>query len=106
MSLFENLERAWEMTVLPQPKAPGIAVVPPCTHLYRVVSNAISRIGYGNAREKGIQNPLTSEQREIRSVLFRDWSRRTNGPNLHHGVFCGLALKLGLQHDVLNNIEA
>lgn len=32
-SEFEYLERAWEMTVLPQPKAPGMAVVPPCTHL-------------------------------------------------------------------------
>lgn len=32
-SLLENLDNDWEMTVLPQPKAPGIAVVPPCTHL-------------------------------------------------------------------------
>ena len=29
---FEYFERACEMQVLPQPKAPGIAVVPPCTH--------------------------------------------------------------------------
>lgn len=28
-SELENLERDWEITVLPQPKAPGIAVVPP-----------------------------------------------------------------------------
>ena len=29
MSEFENLESDWEMTVFPQPNAPGIAVVPP-----------------------------------------------------------------------------
>jgi len=28
-SELEYLERDWEITVLPQPKAPGIAVVPP-----------------------------------------------------------------------------
>jgi len=28
-SELENLERDWEMTVLPQPKAPGIEQVPP-----------------------------------------------------------------------------
>lgn len=33
ISLFEYFDNAWEMTVFPQPKAPGIAVVPPCTHL-------------------------------------------------------------------------
>jgi len=32
-SLLEYLDRDWEMTVLPQPKAPGMAVVPPCTQL-------------------------------------------------------------------------
>src|ERR1700722_12200600 len=36
MSLLENLDRACEMTVFPQPKAPGIAVVPPCTHLKEI----------------------------------------------------------------------
>mmetsp|Transcript_55401 Transcript_55401/g.125902 ORF Transcript_55401/g.125902 Transcript_55401/m.125902 type:complete len:215 (+) Transcript_55401:229-873(+) len=30
-SLFENLDRLWEITVLPQPKAPGTAQVPPST---------------------------------------------------------------------------
>lgn len=29
MSLFENLEIACEITVLPAPNAPGMAVVPP-----------------------------------------------------------------------------
>ena len=32
-SLLEYLDSDCEMTVLPQPKAPGMAVVPPCTHL-------------------------------------------------------------------------
>jgi hypothetical protein len=36
MSLFENFDNDWEMTVLPHPKAPGIAVVPPCTHLTEI----------------------------------------------------------------------
>jgi hypothetical protein len=34
ISLFENLDTACEITVLPQPNAPGMAVVPPCTHLH------------------------------------------------------------------------
>src|ERR1700733_8197554 len=34
ISLFENLDKACEMTVFPQPNAPGIAVVPPCTQLH------------------------------------------------------------------------
>ena len=29
ISLFENLDNACEMTVFPQPNAPGMAVVPP-----------------------------------------------------------------------------
>ena len=33
MSELEYFERDCEITVLPQPKAPGIAVVPPCTAL-------------------------------------------------------------------------
>lgn len=78
-----------------------MAVVPPCTHLYQVVSNAISHMSYRNAREKGIQDTLTGKQREICGVLLRDWSGRTDRPNLHHGVFCRLALKLGLQHNIL-----
>lgn len=31
MSLLENLDTLCEMTVLPQPKAPGMQTVPPCT---------------------------------------------------------------------------
>ena len=33
MSELEYLDSDCEMTVLPQPKAPGMAVVPPCTQL-------------------------------------------------------------------------
>ena len=33
MSLLENFDNDCEMTVLPQPNAPGTAHVPPCTHL-------------------------------------------------------------------------
>jgi hypothetical protein len=32
-SELENLERDWEMTVLPHPKAPGTATVPPYKHI-------------------------------------------------------------------------
>ena len=32
-SELENFERLCDITVLPQPKAPGIHVVPPCTQL-------------------------------------------------------------------------
>lgn len=32
-SELENLERDWEMTVLPHPKAPGTATVPPYKHM-------------------------------------------------------------------------
>jgi len=34
-SELENLDSVWEMTVLPHPKAPGMAVVPPWTQLIR-----------------------------------------------------------------------
>ena len=38
-SELEYLDRDCEMTVLPQPKAPGMAVVPPCTHLKLEIIN-------------------------------------------------------------------
>lgn len=34
-SLLEYLDKDWEITVFPHPKAPGIAVVPPWTQLHR-----------------------------------------------------------------------
>ena len=33
ISELEYFDKDWEITVFPQPKAPGIAVVPPCTQL-------------------------------------------------------------------------
>lgn len=38
MSELEYLDSDWEITVLPQPKAPGMAVVPPCTQGKRASS--------------------------------------------------------------------
>ena len=44
-SELEYLDSDCEMTVLPQPKAPGIAVVPPWTHLFKhTFVNLFSRI--------------------------------------------------------------
>ena len=37
-SLLENLDTDWLMTVLPQPKAPGMATVPPWTEGKRASS--------------------------------------------------------------------
>ena len=34
ISEFENFDNDWEMTVLPQPKAPGMAVVPPLKNIF------------------------------------------------------------------------
>jgi hypothetical protein len=42
MSEFEYLLRLWLITVLPHPNAPGIAVVPPCTHLSTLPSALLS----------------------------------------------------------------
>ena len=38
-SLFENFDSDCEMTVLPQPNAPGTAHVPPCTHLSHTIND-------------------------------------------------------------------
>ena len=82
MSLFENLDNACEMTVLPHPNAPGIAVVPPCTQLgaLSVVPVILSTI---NAREESIEDTLASKQRVVGGVLLSDWARGTDGPQLH-----------------------
>lgn len=47
MSELEYLERDCEITVLPQPKAPGMAVVPPWTQLRRVNQRYQEEQGYG-----------------------------------------------------------
>ncbi len=57
-------------------------------------------------REEGVENTLTSEQRVIRSMLLRYWSRCTDRPNLHHGMFRGLAIELCLQYDILRRWNA
>lgn len=54
MSLLENFDKAWEITVLPQPNAPGIAVVPPCTQLIQVSRRyyAASYITHGKSASR------------------------------------------------------
>ena len=54
MSLFEYLDSACEITVLPQPKAPGIAVVPPCTQLYIIEQKEVE---HAKAVLTGIEHP-------------------------------------------------
>jgi hypothetical protein len=54
---LEYLERDCEMTVLPQPKAPGMAVVPPCTQLQTllivVIENQVNN-KLGNAASASV----------------------------------------------------
>ena len=95
MSLFENLERACEMTVLPQPKAPGIAVVPPCTQLEGILALKADTSKWV-LREQGIEDTLASEEGVVGCVLLRDGTGCTDGPYLHHCVLGDLAVKLGL----------
>jgi len=78
ISELENLDTACEMTVLPHPKAPGIAVVPPWTHLYNrqidcldVWKKCICYVDHIRfktkrySREERIQNSLTSQERLV-----------------------------------------
>lgn len=51
--------------------------------------------------EQRVQNSLACEEREVGSLLLGDWSRSSNGPQLHHGVFLFLSLEFGLQDDIL-----
>jgi len=73
MSLFENFERACEMTVFPQPKAPGMAVVPPCTQLNKVKTRsgfyikASSRQHTGRGRPKYVDQ-LVEDGRQFASL--------------------------------------
>ena len=52
-------------------------------------------------REECIKNTLTSEQWVIGSMLLRNGSRGTDGPNLHHGMLRNFAIEFSLQNDVL-----
>ena len=66
-SELENLDSDWEMTVLPQPKAPGIAVVPPCTHLW--FDNVKKRITETTSSRAKIKTVLTERERLAPFVL-------------------------------------
>lgn len=104
MSLLENLDIACEITVFPQPNAPGIAVVPPCTQLTardKVTANNSAN----DLREKGVEYTLTSEKRVICCQFLRNRSGSPDRPKLHHGMFTCLPLKFGLKNDILNIIR-
>jgi hypothetical protein len=89
---LENLERACEMTVLPQPKAPGMAQVPPNTDLNqskekrRHVNENQHEEEHVNqkryAREERVQDTLTSQQRLIGRHLVLERTRRTHRPEV------------------------
>jgi hypothetical protein len=102
MSLFENFDSACEMTVFPQPKAPGIAVVPPCTQL-PCTSAYTTQISdcKGRPREERVKNALASGERVVGRVLLSEGPRRADRPKLHERVLRRLALKLGLEYDIL-----
>lgn len=102
--LLENLDKACEMTVFTHPKAPGIAVVPPCTQLHTNQNEIIKEPNKNNIREQGIQNALTSEKRKVSSLLLRNRSRCTDWPKLHHGMLCRLAFKLCLEYSIADRI--
>ena len=104
ISLLENLEIAWEMTVLPHPKAPGIAVVPPCTHLgnnqwFLMDENKME------SREKCVKNALSSQERVIGSQLLCYRTRSSDGPKLQHCVFGGSAFEFCFQNYILKWAE-
>ncbi len=102
ISLFEYFDKACEMTVFPQPNAPGMAVVPPCTQLYLQSAKAKMYTAL-HLREECIQDTLTGEEGVIRSVLLCYWTGRTDGPHLHHGVLGDFAIELRLQDNILSN---
>jgi hypothetical protein len=101
ISLFENLDSACEMTVFPQPKAPGMAVVPPCTHLRRRWDSISQQLVRRSVREKRIQYPLACKEWVICRLFLSHGTGRPDGPKLHHGMFGGLAFEFGLQNYIL-----
>lgn len=114
-SLLEYLDSDWEMTVLPQPKAPGMAVVPPCTHLYKEKRGKRESINLQkrkkvtkkkrmcDSREKGVQHSLSSQQRVVGRQLLCDGPHLSDRPHLHHGEFLLHPLKLQLHHHILTH---
>lgn len=107
-SLLEYLDNDCEMTVFPHPKAPGIAVVPPCTQLDSAELMKVIYSQEGNmfifldSREKCIQNSLSGQQWMVRRELLRDWPDLPYWPHLHHGTLLLYTFKLQLQHHILN----
>lgn len=57
-SLLEYLDRDWEITVLPQPKAPGMAVVPPCTHLSNQTGKTKKSVDFCRTKTSTVLNYL------------------------------------------------
>lgn len=95
------------MTVLPHPKAPGIAVVPPCTQLWvRYVKEVHTKKAdeQGNVREEGVQHTLSSEQREIGSKLLLDRSWSSDRPKLGHCMFSLLSFKFSLEDNIVDSV--
>lgn len=54
-----------------------------------------------NSREESVENTLAGGQGMVCCVLLGHRTRCTNRPELHHGVFRRLALKLGFQNNIL-----
>lgn len=93
------------MTVLPQPKAPGMAVVPPWTQLEETdVSETISSrlCGWNGwmavvVREEGVEYSLSSKQRMVGTEFVSNRSHLSHRPDLHHAVAALLTIELNLQ---------
>lgn len=49
-----------------------------------------------HARKECVEDSLTGQEGVVRCMLLCCWSRRTNRPDLHHGVLGRLALEFGL----------
>lgn len=58
-----------------------------------------------NAREEGIEDTLSGQERVIGLELVSGRSGGTDGPELEHRVGSLLAFKLGLEHDVLKIVH-
>jgi len=84
ISTVKNLDSDWEMTVLPQPKAPGNAVVPPCkpNHIFlktigenevlrELISSDITVFVYFfKIRNLNRKNSFLSQNRIVFHLLF------------------------------------
>jgi len=56
--------------------------------------------------EEGVQHTLSDNERRVRWQFFVDWSGYSNGPCVHHAVFCLLAIELNLQDLLINRIAS